>query len=292
MNVIRVIDVSEFTREIAPSWWRRIRDQQGVEAAVIQAWGGGPEGGRENVYFSQNLAGARSAGLGVAAYVWPPGDYKRAIEHIGEDKRHLAFLALDMEAGRAVTMGMVGGVVAAGLRPVIYTNPNDWRTTMQDTREFGNLPLWLARYHWRAVGDVYALRWDVKIDKAFGSAARVGGWERDTDKLIGWQFTGTANLYKEQVDLSYFYASAFEMNTEDDMTDEERRQLEALVIQDGWNRIFIGYHTEQIAAMQKAIAEMGPGDDMAALKAKVAANTETIEEYGARVREAAAVLGG
>ena len=75
MGVIRVLDVSEFTREIDPSWWISARDVQGVRAAVIQAWGGGYIAGRKNVHLKQQLAGAQAAGLGVAVYCWPPKDW-------------------------------------------------------------------------------------------------------------------------------------------------------------------------------------------------------------------------
>ena len=66
MGVIRVLDVSEFTREIDPSWWISARDVQDVRAAVIQAWGGGYIAGRKNVHLKQQLAGAQAGGLGVA----------------------------------------------------------------------------------------------------------------------------------------------------------------------------------------------------------------------------------
>ena len=33
-----------------------------------------------------------------------------------------------------------------GRDPMIYTSPTFWRTAMEDTKEFSNLPLWLAHY--------------------------------------------------------------------------------------------------------------------------------------------------
>lgn len=224
-EVIRVLDVSEFTREIDPSWWVSARDVQGVRAAVIQAWGGGPVAGRENVYFAQQLAGARAADLGVATYIWPPKGWAAALQHIGDLKQQLAFVALDMEAGASVERAHVDGVIAAGLRPVIYTNPSDWASTMNASVEFADVALWLARYHWRAPSGegFYRLRWDITIDRAFGSSTAVGGWPRNTNKLAGWQFAGTTQLGVESVDLNLFYASAFEIGEEDEMTEQERK---------------------------------------------------------------------
>lgn len=232
MSVIRVLDVSEFTREIDPAWWVSARDVQQVRAAVIQCWGGGYVGGRKNVHLKQQLAGAQAAGLGVAVYCWPSHQWADAIAHIdqsGVRRNDLAFFALDMEANAPVERAHVDGVIAAALRPVIYTNPEDWRVRMGNSIEFADVGLWLARYHWRAPeGGFYRLRWDITIDRAFGSYTAVGGWPRNTNKLTGWQFAGTTQLGVESVDLNLFYASAFEMDEEDDMATEEERKDRAI----------------------------------------------------------------
>lgn len=295
MSIIRAVDVSEFTREISPEWWRMVRDQHSVKAAVIQAWGGGPNRGRQNDYFLQQLNGAIAAGLHVAAYCWPPRDWQQAIGWINGSRQHIAFFALDIEAGAGVTREMVDGVRAAGYRPVIYTNPNDWNGIMHGTIGFSDEALWLARYHWRApTGQLYAVRWDVGIDKAFGTAQAVGGWKRDTKKIAGWQFTGTAQLGAETVDLNLFYESAFDLPEGDDipMTPAERAQLEELMARKRWVDIFLKYHGEQIDGILEAIDNLAPGDDLAVLRAKVAANAESIEDFGARLRDAAGALGG
>jgi len=44
-DILRTIDVSEFTGEIPPQAWQRMRDERDVQAAVIQCWGGGDAGG-------------------------------------------------------------------------------------------------------------------------------------------------------------------------------------------------------------------------------------------------------
>ena len=235
-EVIRVLDVSEFTREIDPAWWISARDVQQVRAAVIQVWGGGYTGGRKNVHFQQQVAGAQAAGLGVAAYCWPSHQWADAVAHIDQSRvrrEDLAFFALDMEPSGntdpTVKRAHVDGVIASGLKPVIYTNPSDWKSAMNASVEFADIALWLARYHWRAPAgsSFYRLRWDITIDKAFGSSTSVGGWPRNTKRLAGWQFAGTTQLGAESVDLNLFYARAFEMAEEDDMATEEEREARA-----------------------------------------------------------------
>ncbi len=235
MSVIRVVDVSEFTGEIPPAWWGELHRVHDVRAVILQSWGGGNVPGRSNAYFHQQLMGALAAGMKAAAYVWPPEDWSSAIHHIGADKRHLAFLALDIEAGRGVAEAHLEGVRAQGLKAVIYTNPNDWQNIMGGTLDFSHEALWLARYHWRAPeGQLYALRWDITIDRAFGNYSAVGGWRRDTSKLAGWQFTGTTKFRLETLDLNLFYESAFDME-DDDMAETEeldKRLQQAAVLLD------------------------------------------------------------
>jgi len=225
VTVIRAIDVSEFTGEIPPSWWAELRRVHNVRAVIIQAWGGGNIPGRHNAHFHQQLQGALGAGMKAAAYVWPPEEWAPAIQHIWADKRRLAFLALDVEAGNGVTQAHVDGVTGADLKAVIYTNPNDWQGIMGGTLDFSHEALWLARYHWRAPPDeLYALRWDITIDRAFGTYPAVGGWRRDTSKLAGWQFTGTTKFRLETLDLNLFYESAFDMENDDMAEVEELKQ--------------------------------------------------------------------
>ncbi len=43
-DIIRAVDVSEFTGEISRQAWQRIHDEHHVQAAIIQCWGGGAGG--------------------------------------------------------------------------------------------------------------------------------------------------------------------------------------------------------------------------------------------------------
>ena len=202
----RVIDVSEFTGTIPYSWWERLRDEHNVKGAVIQAWGGGPEAGRQNNYWSQQSEGARLAfgDGGIASYVWPPRDVGEALVYMEAQSSSLMklqrFIALDVEAGAGVTLEQVGLTRELGQVPYIYASPNSWRTIMGNTTRFSHVPLWMAGYPQR-FGYVH---WTT-IEKGEARYLPFGGWT----SVHGWQFDGTTPYRNETLDLNVFRDGIF-----------------------------------------------------------------------------------
>lgn len=233
--------MSEYGGAIPDAWWRELRDRHGVNGAVIQCWGGGSDAARANRHFQRQLQGALAAGLRVAAYCWPPADWRAALDHAsagggsafggGTAVERLAFFALDVEAGAPVAPEHVRGVRDAGLRPVIYTSPAAWAAIMGNTRSFSDLPLWLARYP-RDLPPEAPVAWEDDLATAFGSY-RAGGWSA----AAGWQFRGTTQLGAAQADLSIFAPSAFEreapLTPEHVLAVSNERQFEARLV-DRW----------------------------------------------------------
>lgn len=263
MTVLRGVDVSEFTREISPAWWEMVRDQHGIRCAVIQAWGGGYIGGRSNAHFHQQVAGARAAGLKVAAYVWPPREWNEAINWIGDARPYMAFLALDVEVPEGmdpsfprVERAYVSGVAARNLKPVIYTSPSEWQNVMSGDTTFGDLPLWLARYKWVAGPDgYYRERWDVSVSDAFGVADHVGGWRPGDGKLIGWQFAGTTQVGEETCDLNIF--GGWPQEEEEGMASDEYNQLDRrLDVLEGWRERLVPNIVEADAKIRESVAQV------------------------------------
>ena len=198
--MIRAVDFSEFGGLPPQSWFDALRPEHGVEAVIAQAWGGGSQGGRENVYLAQSLQRARQAGLKRAVYVWPGEDIEQALAYM-EPMRPLGidFVALDYESTSRPAMSQVRAVERAGYQPVIYTYPSYWRDTLGNPTEYKAYPLWLARYP-RATGPVY---WPSAYNP-FGTFGTVGGWTR----ADGWQFQGTTQMvaggHGHSVDLNLF----------------------------------------------------------------------------------------
>jgi len=221
---IRVVDVSEFTREIPRSAWRCMAETWGVEAAVIQAWGGGYVAGRENVHFRQQCEAALEEGLALAAYGWPPREWNDALSHIGPMRQHLAFFALDVEAGEGLQPQYVDGVRAA-LPPWVYASRNSWTTIMHNTPHYADLPLWVARYP-RDLAPSAPVQWPAPTqDPAEGwSALEFGGWT--ASEVGGWQLRGTTDLCGEQADLNVFRPEAFRLlPKEETMSDAHYEEL-------------------------------------------------------------------
>ncbi|KKN41486.1 hypothetical protein LCGC14_0723000 [marine sediment metagenome] len=214
-DLIRVVDVSEYTTTISHEWWRTVRDRHGVRAAVVQAWGGGYVPGRRNEHFAQHVEGALKAGLGVAAYVWPPRDYEGAFRWIEQSgyKSELAFYAHDIEQGAGVTQRCVEAADQwLGRQSWIYASPSSWREIMGRASQYADHPLWLARYPLspeRLGGN--SVWWPRDDADPFGGYA-VGAWR----EARGWQFQGTTAIGGETCDLNLFHDDAFRIQQEGD----------------------------------------------------------------------------
>lgn len=215
----RAIDVSEFTREIPFSWWKRIRDEHGVTAAVIQAWGGGPNAGRRNDYWVQQSEGARLAfgNGGIASYVWPSRDVGIALDYMKRESRILytlqRFVAADVEAGAGVSDANIRTIRQADQVPFIYASPGGWNSIMGHSVSFAHLPLWMAGYprrfgyvHWNVpAADHPHTLVPATVEVGEEHYLPYGGWR----KAVGWQFDGTTPYGNETLDLNVFRAGIF-----------------------------------------------------------------------------------
>lgn len=217
--VIRVIDVSEFTRAIPFQWWKTLKQEHGVTGAVIQAWGGGPEPGRQNSYWAQQSIGALDAfgNGGVASYVWPPRDIGIALNWMKAQAPEVydlqRFVALDVEAGAGVSGANVRTVIHGGQVPFIYVSPGGWNSIMGHSQSFSHIPLWLAGYPNR----IGAMHWNVPaaqhphatvpatVDVGEQTYLPFGGWT----EARGWQFDGTTPYRGETLDLNVFEEGVF-----------------------------------------------------------------------------------
>ncbi len=191
MALVRAVDVSGWSGDIAPSAWQSMRSS-GIELAIIQGWGGTPAGTGPNPSAVQQATGAAAAGILVAGYVWPPSSWPAAWPTIGLGAA-LSFLALDVEAGAAVREPDVAGVKSAGIRAVIYTAKYAWDEIMGGIAHFGDVPLWDAGGSQYGGGS----RWPVSLQEEW---TPYGGWT----SRVGWQWQGTSDLFGASVDLSVF----------------------------------------------------------------------------------------
>ncbi|WP_427016245.1 hypothetical protein ACQCSX_15955 [Pseudarthrobacter sp. P1] len=95
-------------------------------------------------HLQPQLKMALDAGLKIAVYTRDPRCWQAGIAAAGPYASRLQFFALDVETGGvAVTRGMVDGVAATGVRPVIYTGATMWPTLQgASANSFPDIPLW------------------------------------------------------------------------------------------------------------------------------------------------------
>lgn len=259
-EVIRVIDLSEWTGPVFVENARRMVALWGVRGVILQAWGSGHVPGRRNEYFHQAVDAFRQAGVrNIDPYIWPPSEWRQALDWIGDYKRFMAgAVYLDVEAGAGVDNGIVGGVARAGWEPRIYASPASWAAIMGNTHRYNDLKLWLARYliRFRRPDGYYVPGFDVAFPRdAFGFASpRVGGWR--TEDLVGWQTTGTVpDFCGESVDCSVFHLSAFRREEKDMAEDQALRAIVADL-----KKVVEG-QSEDISALQERLQDTGTDVD-------------------------------
>jgi lysozyme len=145
------IDVSHYQGEVD---WQAVA-LSGVRFAFIKATDGSDD---VDPRFARNWAGARAAGIVRGAYHFlrPGLDAKRQAAHL------LSVVAMDdMALPPALDVEITDGLDAAalqdgigawletvrsalGCRPVVYTDPSFWRSSV--AADFSGYPLWLACY--------------------------------------------------------------------------------------------------------------------------------------------------
>lgn len=214
-KTIRGVDVSEYTTEIPFSWWEALSADHNVEAAVIQAWGGGYVPGRRNEHFGQHVEGALRSLLKISAYVWPPREFEPASRWIEQSgyKSELSFYAHDIEQGEGVAPGIVQAADQwLGRLSWMYGSPSSWAQIMGSTLQYADHPLWLGRYPLSPERPGGNALWWPESYVPFGPY-RVGGWE----EARGWQFQGTTTIDGESCDLNLFHADAFEVQAREEI---------------------------------------------------------------------------
>ena len=84
------------------------------------------------------------AGMKIAVYTRDPRCWAGGIDVAGPYVDQLQFFAVDVETdpGIAATREMIDGVVATGVRPVVYSGSFESATVMGASTEFADVPLW------------------------------------------------------------------------------------------------------------------------------------------------------
>lgn len=227
-ETIRVIDLSEFTGPVLLANARRMAQRWDVQGVILQAWGGGNVPGRRNEHFHQAVDVFREAGItNIDPYVWPPSDWRAALDWIGDYKRFMSgAVYLDVEARAGVTDDIINGVRQAGWEPRIYASPGSWVKIMGRTTRYADLKLWVARYllRFRQTDGFYRPGFDVNFPEDALGGFIMGGW--NVDDLVGWQTTGTVpDFCGESVDSNIFFRSAFKEEVEPISSDEEEDDM-------------------------------------------------------------------
>ena len=189
MTVVRAVDMSEWGGELTAEECEGLK-AEGVELVLIAANGKAGVGDR-NDYFVQTAQAAYAAGLGVAAYVWPPSFVDDFIPYIKSAGVPLAFVALDVEGAVSIWARDIDVVRQAGFRPVVYTSETQWRKHTLRTEA----PLWDASYF---DGDGAMNAWPNDVHAALW--VPYGEWT----SRVGWQFQGTTAVGGQSVDQNIF----------------------------------------------------------------------------------------
>lgn len=151
------------------------------------------------------LGMALNAGLKIGLYTRDPRNYAVGIAAAGIYKSRLEFFALDVETdpGIPVTRAMVNGVIALGVRPIIYTGSAMWATIQGATaNDFSDIPLWDT--------DPTAT-----VDGTYSPSllspppVQYGGWNTPTNMRVGVQQRFELPVAGTNVDLNTWDSSFF-----------------------------------------------------------------------------------
>ena len=191
--LIRAADVSKYGGAVSSEKWAKASADHGVGLAIVGSW----HGRDANPHAAQTLCAAADAGLAVATYaVLNSRDGCATVglakSACGEQWPNLSFVALDIELDgvtRQVVAGAASEVVAAGLRPIVYTGRWFWASS----RHLGN-PTWAS----------HLPLWDSHYDgvEALVLHPVYGGWS--SADVVGKQYRGSNNGLGFSCDLSVF----------------------------------------------------------------------------------------
>lgn len=189
---IYALDVSAWGGSIKDEQWRAAHDA-GFRLAVVQAWGALPGNRRgKNPYCTEQLVGARKAGMMTAIYFHLPSDVTTEThlfipvvkEAAGSEYAHTKFVAVDIEGEKLLHPTEPKARLADAIshikdKPVIiYTSRYMWQKVMAMAVGFEKYPLWDARYdekpeldtNWLAYGG-----WKERAIKQYRGTTTVAG---------------------------------------------------------------------------------------------------------------------
>jgi len=194
VTLIRTLDGSAWTEEIAPSVWPALRSA-GIRMYIPQIHGSGPGGTGLNPYLKQHVEGALEAGIIVpTGYTWPSWKWPESVAY-WERELSIPLLGiwLDVEATAGVHPDQIDDLRDRDIVPGIYASRHSWSSIMGADTRFTDVPLWAAHYR--------AGPWPATLRE--GNLPYVpNSWHPDL--VVGWQWMGTTTLQDEQFDLNVF----------------------------------------------------------------------------------------
>ena len=194
MSLMRTLDGSAWTKEIAPSVWPALRSS-GIRMYIPQIHGSGPDGTGLNPYLKQHVEGALAADILVlTGYTWPSWKWPESVAYWKKElATPLLGIWLDVEAAAGVHPDQIEDLRDKGIVPGIYASRHSWSSIMGADTQFQDVPLWVAHYR--------AGPWPEAMQE--GDLPYVpNSWSREL--VVGWQWMGTTTLLDEQFDLCVF----------------------------------------------------------------------------------------
>ena len=195
MTIIRALDASAWTGEIADSVWLALYSA-GIRMFIPQIHGSGPGGAaRLNPMLKQHVEGALAAGIiAPMGYTWPSWKWPESVAYWKKELSiPLLGIWLDVEANAGVHPDQIDDLRARGIVPGIYASRHSWSSIMGADTQFRDVPLWVAHYRGGP--------WPEALQE--GDLPYVpNSWPREL--VAGWQWLGTTTLQDEQFDLNVF----------------------------------------------------------------------------------------
>lgn len=143
---VRAVDTDQ---ENIPQAWFNARAAEGVNLFITAGtpWS---TAGTETVNtprtaIREQFRMALAAGLKIGLYTRNPDHYNAGLDAAGEYITQLQFFAVDVEPdpGRPVTQEQIDGILARGVRPIVYAGSGFWASVQgSNTTAFSQYPLW------------------------------------------------------------------------------------------------------------------------------------------------------
>ncbi len=189
--VVKAVDVSAWQGALSQEFWHYLKGQ-GVGLAIIQLYGGGPNGIGPNPHANKQLTEAQASGMDIAGYTLPASKYAEALAAAGDRRSDLLFCALDVESIGSLSPGVKREYVDAvekEMACMIYASRYTW--SVYGSGDFSDVALWDASYYGSYGPD--------NFPTSLGFTG-YGGWT----ERVGWQFRGDATWGGSGIDLNIF----------------------------------------------------------------------------------------